>query len=43
MATATGTFMLGGGGEKRRYGDQVLVMLADTLANSHLGNHQDIH
>jgi hypothetical protein len=42
MATATGTFMLGGG-EKRRYGDQVLVMLADTLANSHFRNHQDFH
>lgn len=41
MATATGTFMLGAG-VKRRYGDQVLVMMADTLANGH-SRHQDSH
>lgn len=42
MATAMGTFMLGGG-EKRRYGDHVLVMMADTLANGYLWYHQDFH
>lgn len=41
MATATGTFMLGGE-LKRRYGDQVLVTLADTITNSHF-QHQDFH
>lgn len=41
MATATGTFMLGGE-MKRRYGDQVLVMMADTLTNGHF-RHQDFH
>lgn len=44
MATATGTFMLGGGGGgvKRRYGDEILVMMADTLAKGH-SRHQDFH
>jgi hypothetical protein len=42
MATATGTFMLGGGG-RRRYGDHVLVMMADTLANGYFRHHQDFH
>lgn len=42
MATATGTFMLGGGEAKRRYGDEILVMMADTLANGH-SRHQDFH
>jgi hypothetical protein len=42
MATATGTFMLEGGG-KRRNGDHVLGMMADTLANGYLRHHQDFH
>ena len=41
MATATGTFMLGGE-LKRRYGDQVLVSMADTITNRHF-RHQDFH
>ena len=41
MATATGTFMLGGE-MKRRYGDHILVIMADTLANG-LSRHQDFH
>jgi hypothetical protein len=42
MATATGMF-IHEGGEKRRYGDNVLVMMADILANGHSRHHQDFH